>query len=149
MEEFLRDALFAEVQGEEFAVAVRQRRDGRLVGSTRFLDVSSTHRGVEIGWTWYAPSAWGTTVHPECKLLLLGHAFDTWGAVRVTLKTDQMNNRSQAAIRALGARYEGTLRHHRIRRNGSLRDTVVFSILADEWPATRALLRARLGAARS
>jgi RimJ/RimL family protein N-acetyltransferase len=97
-----------------------------------------------IGWTWYSPEAWGRSVNPEAKLLLLEHAFETWGAVRVALKTDAKNLHSQAAIRKLGAKYEGTLRNHRIRRDGSLRDSVVFSIIDSEWPGVKAALLRRL-----
>ena len=124
-----------------FAVVV----DGRAVGSTSYLDVDLAVGGLEIGWTWYARSLWATRVNPACKLLLLAHAFDELGAQRVTLKTDGRNTRSQGAIRRLGATYDGTLRHNRLRPDGSVRDTAYFSILRDEWPQVRAGLEARLG----
>ena len=127
-----------------FAVVV----DGRAQGSTSYLDVDLPVGGLEIGWTWYARSLWATTVNPACKLLLLAHAFDVLGAQRVTLKTDGLNARSQAAIRKLGAQYDGTLRHSRLRPDGTVRDTAYFSILAAEWPAVRDGLQARLGADR-
>jgi RimJ/RimL family protein N-acetyltransferase len=123
-----------------FAVLV----GGRAVGSTSYGDVDLGVGGLEIGWTWYTPSVWATAVNPECKLLLLAHAFDGLGAARVSLKTDGLNSRSQAAIRKLGARYDGTLRHHRLRADGSVRDSAYFSILAAEWPAVRDGLQARL-----
>ena len=123
-----------------FAVVV----DGRAQGSTSYLDVDLPVEGLEIGWTWYARSLWATHVNPACKLLLLAHAFDDLGARRVTLKTDALNVRSQAAIRRLGARYDGTLRHHRLRADGSVRDTAYFSILAAEWPEARQGLLARV-----
>jgi RimJ/RimL family protein N-acetyltransferase len=123
-----------------FAVLV----DGRAQGSTSYLDVDLSVGGLEIGWTWYARSLWATTVNPACKLLLLTHAFDELGAQRVTLKTDALNTRSQSAIRRLGATYDGTLRHHRLRADGSVRDTAYFSILASEWPGVRAGLQARV-----
>ncbi len=123
-----------------FAVVV----EGRAQGSTSYLDIDTGVGGLEIGWTWYARPLWATEVNPQCKLLLLEHAFDTLGAGRVSLKTDIMNTRSQAAIRKLGARYDGTLRHHKLRSDGSVRDTVYFSILAEEWPTVRAGLEARL-----
>ena len=123
-----------------FAVVV----DGRAQGSTSYLDVETALGGLEIGWTWYAKALWATTVNPACKLLLLTHAFDELDAERVTLKTDGLNTRSQAAIRKLGASYDGTLRHHRRRPDGSVRDTAFFSILAAEWPQVRAGLLARV-----
>lgn len=125
-----------------FAVVV----DGRAVGSTSFLDVDVELGGIEIGWTWYAPSVWRTAVNPECKLLLLGHAFDDLGAERVTLKTDALNTRSRSAIARLGASYDGTLRHHRRRPDGTVRDTAFFSVLAAEWPGVRDGLVTRLAA---
>ena len=126
-----------------FAVVV----DGRAQGSTAYLDVDLEVGGLEIGWTWYAKALWATSVNPACKLLLLEHAFEDLGAERVTLKTDRLNARSQAAIRKLGAQYDGTLRHARRRPDGSVRDTAYFSILAAEWPGVRDGLRARLAAA--
>jgi RimJ/RimL family protein N-acetyltransferase len=118
--------------------------DGRAVGSTSYLDIDLEVGGLEIGWTWYTPAVWATPVNPECKLLLLGHAFDDLGAGRVLFKTDALNTRSQAAIRKLGAQYDGTLRHHRLRADGSVRDSAYFSILAEEWPAVRAGLERRV-----
>jgi RimJ/RimL family protein N-acetyltransferase len=128
-----------------FAVVV----DGRAQGSTAYLDVDLSVGGLEIGWTWYARPLWATTVNPACKLLLLAHAFETLGAQRVTLKTDGLNARSQAAIRKLGAQHDGTLRHNRVRPDGTVRDTAYFSILAAEWPAVRDGLHARLAARTS
>ncbi len=121
--------------------------DGRAAGTTSYLDVDLAVSGLEIGWTWYQRELWATSVNPECKLLLLGHAFDDLGAERVTLKTDGRNSRSQAAIRKLGCRYDGTLRHHRLRPDGTVRDTTYFSLLATEWPAARDGLHRRLGRA--
>ena len=118
--------------------------DGATVGSTSYLDVDTSVGGLEVGWTFYAPSVWGSSVNPTCKLLLLGQAFDELGAGRVTLKTDALNGRSRGAILRLGATYDGTLRHHRLRRDGSVRDTAYYSVLAAEWPAVRDGLRARL-----
>jgi RimJ/RimL family protein N-acetyltransferase len=108
------------------------------------MEVQPRDRGVEIGWTWYAPRCWGTTVNPESKYVLLRHAFEEWGAIRVALKTDVLNVHSQAAIRKLGARFEGVLRQHRIRRDGSYRDTVMFSIVDSEWPHVRERLLSRI-----
>lgn len=119
--------------------------DGRAVGSTSYLDVDLDVGGLEIGWTWYAQDLWGTDVNPTCKLLLMTHAFEDLGAGRVLLKTDARNTRSQAAIRKLGCQYDGTLRHNRVRNDGTLRDTAYFSLLAAEWPAAKQGLVARLG----
>lgn len=118
--------------------------DGRTQGSTSYGDVDLDVQGLEIGWTWYAPALWGTRVNPACKLLLLEHAFEVLGAQRVTLKTDALNTRSRAAIGRLGAQYDGTLRHHKRRPDGSVRDSAYFSILAAEWPSVRNGLLARL-----
>lgn len=126
--------------GMAWAVVV----DGEPAGSTSYLDVDLEVGGLEIGWTWYRQDLWAGDVNPACKLLLLGHAFDELGAARVTLKTDGLNTRSQAAIRKLGCAYDGTLRHHRRRPDGSVRDTAYFSMLADEWPAARVRLLERL-----
>ena len=118
--------------------------NGRTIGTTSYLDIDLEVGGLEIGGTWYTPSAWAGAVNPECKLLLLGHAFDDLGAGRVLFKTDALNTRSQAAIRKLGAQYDGTLRHHRLRADGSVRDSAYFSILLSEWPAVRACLETRV-----
>ena len=119
-------------------------RIGGVAGMSSYLDVSVADARLEVGSTSYTPPAWGTSVNPETKLLLLGHAFDVLGAGRVQLKTDVRNVRSQQAIARLGARYEGTLRRYQRRADGTVRDTVLFSILAEEWPAVRDALRARL-----
>ncbi len=133
----------------ELPFAVIERSSGRAVGSTRYMDVDEVNRGVEIGWTWYRASAQGTAVNPEAKLLLLGHAFDDWGAIRVCLKTDSLNVRSRAAIEKLGAVYEGDLRNHRIRQDGTFRHSSYYSILPGEWPSVRARLEQRLSAERT
>lgn len=139
------DAALAEQRaGHEHPFAVVLRDGGRVVGSTRYMDVQPQHKATEIGWTWYAPDTWGTVVNAESKYLLLRHAFEEWGAIRVALKTDARNTRSQAAIRKLGAKYEGTLRNHRIRRDGTLRDTMLFSIVRDEWPDVKRGLETRI-----
>jgi RimJ/RimL family protein N-acetyltransferase len=117
---------------------------GAVAGVTSYLDVSVSDARLEIGSTSYTPPAWGTSVNPEAKLLLLGHAFDVLGAGRVQLKTDVRNVRSQQAIARLGARYEGTLRRYQRRADGTVRDTVLFSVLAEEWPTVRDALQARL-----
>ena len=123
-----------------FAVVV----DGQAQGSTSYLDIDPGLGGLEIGATWYARPLWATRVNPQCKLLLLTHAFDELGCERVTLKTDGLNTRSQAAIHKLGARYDGTLRHQRRRPDGTVRDAAYFSLLAGEWPTVRDRLLSRL-----
>jgi len=137
-------SLAAAAGGREavWAVAV----DGVLVGSTRYLAIEPLQRRLEIGATWYAPAVWGTTVNPACKLMLMRHAFETLGFNRVEFKTDILNTRSQAAIAKLGAQREGVFRAHMVRADGSLRDSVYFSVIASEWPAVRDRLEARLKA---
>lgn len=145
MEELIRQSLTAGAKGQEHPFVVLEKSSGRVVGSTRYLEVQEQHRTVEIGWTWYSPDVWGTAVNPEAKYLLLRHAFEDWGALRVQFKADSLNERSLAGIRKLGAKYEGLLRNHRIRSNGSIRHTAMFSIVKTEWPEVRDGLLARLG----
>ncbi len=130
--------------GQRVAFAVRRCPDGQLIGSSSYLDLHERHRRLEIGATWYAPAYWGTAVNPECKLLLLRHAFEVVGVNRVALLTDVLNKRSQAAIAKLGAEREGILRNHMISQGGRIRDSVLFSITAAEWPAAREALVQRL-----
>jgi N-acetyltransferase len=144
MKAWITRTLEAEAQGSEYPFVVVRLSDERVIGSTRYLDVHEEDRTTEIGWTWYVPQTWGTEVNPEAKYLLMRHAFDDWHAIRVALKTDVNNLRSQAAIKKLGAHYEGTLRNQRIRRDGSCRDTVLYSIIDSEWPAVKAQLERRL-----
>ncbi|MFE2581609.1 GNAT family N-acetyltransferase [Streptomyces sp. NPDC059378] len=125
--------------------AVVHRATGRAIGWTTYMDINVADEWLEIGWTWYGRAYWRTPVNTESKLLLLTHAFEDLGMGRVQLKTDHLNHRSQAAIARIGARREGVLRRHRRRPDGTWRDTVYFSILADEWPAARENLTARLG----
>jgi N-acetyltransferase len=136
-------AMRAAADGREYPFVVIGG-DGRVLGSTRYLDVQEDDRTAEIGWTWYSPDVWGGVVNPEAKYLLMRHAFEDWHAIRVALKTDVKNLHSQAAIKKLGARYEGTLRNQRIRPDGSYRDTVVFSIIESEWPAAKRRLEQRI-----
>ncbi|WP_338930566.1 GNAT family N-acetyltransferase [Streptomyces netropsis] len=129
-------------RGEYVPFAVIHRATGQAVGWTTFMDVDTDDERLEIGWTWYGRAFWRTAVNSEAKLLLLTHAFEELGMRRVQLKTDHMNHRSQAAIARLGAQREGVLRHHRRRPDGTWRDTVYFSLLAEEWPAVKARLSA-------
>jgi RimJ/RimL family protein N-acetyltransferase len=119
---------------------------GRAVGMTCFLDVQPANRTIEVGGTWLGRPWWRTAINTEAKLLMLGHAFDDLGVNRVAIKTDARNTRSQEAILRLGAVREGVLRRHMVRPDGSLRDTVMFSVIREEWPAVRDRLRARLAA---
>jgi RimJ/RimL family protein N-acetyltransferase len=136
-------ALSAQKRGDEIVYAVRRVSTGSLAGSTSFLNIVPEHKRAEIGFTWYARSAQGSEVNPGAKLLLFAHAFAS-GANRVELKCDARNARSRAAILKLGATQEGILRHHMVMPDGHLRDTVYFSVLAEEWPQVRARLEARL-----
>ena len=119
------------------------RRDGHVVGTTSYLDVSLADARLEIGSTAYSPAVWATEVNPASKLLLMTWAFDH-GFGRVQLKTDIRNRRSQAAIAKLGATYEGVLHRYQRRQDGTVRDTVMYSVTAEEWPGVRERLRARL-----
>jgi RimJ/RimL family protein N-acetyltransferase len=131
---------------DSLAWALVLRATGEAVGVSGYLEIRPPHRGLEVGRTWIGKAHQGTRINPESKHLLLGHAFEALGAVRVQLKTDLNNLRSQAAIEKLGARREGVLRRYQTRSNGTVRDTVVYSILAEEWPAVKAGLEARLAA---
>jgi RimJ/RimL family protein N-acetyltransferase len=133
--------------GRQIPFAVRRKSDEQLIGSTGYLDVFERHKRIEIGGTWYSPDAWGTAINPECKLLLLQHAFEVFGVNRVALVTDLRNERSQAAIAKLGAVREGVLRKHMITQGSRIRDSVVFSIVVEEWPKVRDGLEARLAQA--
>jgi RimJ/RimL family protein N-acetyltransferase len=124
--------------------AIIHRASGRAIGSTRYFDIQRAHRGLEIGHTWLSSAYWRTPANTECKHLLLCHAFETLGAIRVQLKTDLRNERSQAAIARLGAVREGVLRNHMIVKDGRYRHTVMFSITDDEWPEVKAGLEAKL-----
>jgi RimJ/RimL family protein N-acetyltransferase len=123
--------------------------DGTLVGTSSLLEIDLANESIHLGATLYGRRWWGTAVNPEAKLLLLAHCFDDCGFGRVKIQTDALNTHSQAAIAKLGARREGVLRRHMRREDGTFRDTVVYSILADEWPDVRDGLRARLAAFRA
>lgn len=130
--------------GRRITFAVRRLADGRVVGSTSFLDIRREHRGVEIGATFLRPEARGVEVNPACKRLMLAHAFDQ-GALRVEVVADGRNLQSQAALAKLGAVREGTLRRHKVVWTGYVRDTVVYAVTDLDWPRVRAGLDARLG----
>lgn len=143
---FVAAALDAASRGVEIPLVTISHEAG-VVGSTRFLALRPEHRSVEIGWTWLHPSAWGTGVNAEAKLLQLRHAFEEWGCRRVELKTDAQNERSRRALEAIGATFEGVHRKHMLVRDGENRDSAWYSVTDDDWPATRALLEARSAAA--
>ena len=144
MQAWITDALSAEVSGQQLPFAIVDLATGTITGSTRYLNISPHDRGLEIGWTWLAPAAQRTAINTACKFLLLRHAFEDLGAIRVQLKTDLRNQISQHAIARLGAVREGILRSHMIVRDGYRRDTVMFSITDTEWPLVRARLTARM-----
>ena len=134
---WIAEALRLAQQGSALPFAIIERATGRAIGSTRYGNIIPADRNLEIGWTWLGKQFWRTAVNTECKYLLLRHAFETLGCVRVQLKTDALNVRSRTAIKRLGAVEEGTLRKHIWVQNRRFRDTVMFSIVDDEWPAVR------------
>lgn len=137
-------ALAGQDAGHMLPWAVRELDTGAIVGSTRYHDIVTTVDRVEIGYTWYARRCQKSHVNTACKLLLLGHAFDELGCAAVGFRTDNFNFASQAAIAALGAKQDGVIRHHQSRRDGTVRDTVMFSILATEWRDVKRHLELRL-----
>ena len=128
--------------------AVRDLADGRVVGSTRYHDIVPAVDRLEIGYTWYARSRQRSHVNTECKMLLMAHAFETLGAKLVGWRTDNFNFASQRAIERLGAHRDGVLRHHALRRDGTIRDTVMYSLTVGEWPEVKAQLRWQLARPR-
>jgi RimJ/RimL family protein N-acetyltransferase len=141
---YIAEALQGQQAGHMLPWAVRELGTGAIVGSTRYHDIVAHIDRVEIGYTWYAAKWQRSHVNTTCKLLLLTHAFETLGCRVVGLQTDNFNFASQRAIAALGARKDGVIRHHTARRDGTVRDTVMFSILATEWPDVKRHLVARL-----
>jgi N-acetyltransferase len=141
---YIAKALAGRDVGAMLPWAVRDLASGAIVGTTRYHDIVTAVDRVEIGYTWYARSVQRTHVNTACKLLLLGHAFDGLGCKVVGLRTDNFNFASQRAIAALGAKKDGVIRHHQARADGTVRDTVMFSILAPEWPDVKRHLEARL-----
>ena len=142
---FRRDAEAAHAAGTELAFATIDRATGEVVGSTRFRNIAAAERRVEIGFTFIARSWQRTHVNTEAKYLMLRHAFDTWRVNRVELVTDVLNAASRAAIARIGAREEGVLRAHMIMPGGRVRDSVISSIIAPEWPRVRDALQQRIG----
>lgn len=143
-EKLTEKALAEQERGESVVFATVDRSSGQAIGSTRFMNIDRKNKRVEIGSTWIARAWQRTAVNTEAKYLMLRHAFEAWGCIRVELKTDALNQKSRNAILRIGAKEEGTLRRHLITWTGRVRDTVYFSILDSEWPEVRASLEAML-----
>lgn len=141
---YIADALKGTADGHMLPWAVRDLSDNAIVGTTRYHDIVPAIDRVEIGWTWYAQRCQRSHVNTTCKLMLLEHAFESLHCAVVGLRTDNFNFRSQRAIEALGAKKDGVLRHHQARRDGSARDSVMYSILKSEWPDVKRHLELRL-----
>jgi len=146
MHAWVSDMLHRQALGGDLPFAVYHLADQRTIGATRYMDIQHAHRGLEIGGTWYGVAYQRTAANTEAKYLLLRHAFETLGCIRVQLKTDLRNERSQAAIARIGAVREGVLRENLIMPDGYHRSSVYYSLLAAEWPAAKAKLEARLAA---
>jgi len=144
MAAYIETALQEQERGVSLPFALIEKATGRAIGSTRYGNIDCTYRRVEIGWTWVAREWQRTAVNTEAKYLLLRHAFETLGCIRVELKTDSLNERSRAAILRIGAQEEGIFRNHMITANGRIRHTVYFSIVDSEWPAVKARLESLL-----
>lgn len=144
MGDWVRDMLSRKAAGADQPFAVRHLASGKLAGATRYMEIRPAHRGLEIGGTWYAPEFQRSPVNTEAKYLLLKHAFETLGCIRVQFKADARNERSIKAIERIGARWEGTLRNHMILDGGITRDSVYFSVIEDEWSAVKLRLEEML-----
>jgi RimJ/RimL family protein N-acetyltransferase len=144
MSAYIATALDEQARGVSLPFALIEKSSGRALGSTRYGNIDRTHHRVEIGWTWVAPAWQRTGVNTEAKYLLLRHAFETLGCMRVELKTDSLNEKSRAAILRIGAREEGTFRNHMITASGRIRHTVYFSIVDSEWPEVKSRLQIML-----
>jgi RimJ/RimL family protein N-acetyltransferase len=143
---FVQLLLARQAAGTDLPFAVILQETGKAIGCTRFMNINIQDRGLEIGGTWYGLAYQRTGVNTECKYLLLRHAFEEWGCIRVQFKTDLNNIRSQAAIERLGATKEGVWRNHMIRTDGTVRHSVMYSIIDSEWPAVKARLEGVLAA---
>jgi N-acetyltransferase len=137
MVEYVKTALEDQARGNALPFVIKNATSGAVIGSTRYGNIDRDNKRVEIGWTWYTPSAQRTGANTEAKLLLLTHAFETLGANCVQLKTDALNSKSRNAILRIGAQQEGIFRQHMITASGRVRDSVYFSIIRDEWPAVK------------
>jgi RimJ/RimL family protein N-acetyltransferase len=148
MAAYIATALAEQAAGRALPFAIVERASGSVVGSTRYGAIERHHRRLEIGWTWLGAAWQRTAINTEAKFLLLRHAFETLGCLRVELKTDALNQRSRAAIQRIGAREEGLFRKHMITASGRIRDTAYYAIVDDDWPAVKASLQSRLGLAQ-
>ena len=144
MAAYIETALEEQSRGVSLPFAIIEKSSGRAIGSTRYGNIDRAHRRVEIGWTWVAREWQCTAVNTECKYLLLRHAFESLGCIRVQLKTDSLNERSRAAILRIGAMQEGIFRNHMITPSGRIRHTVYFSIVDSEWPGVKARLEGKM-----
>lgn len=144
MKEYIETAFAGYESGTMLPWVVRDLESNEIIGTTRYHDVVTAIDRVEIGYTWYSKSCQRSHINSACKLLLLSHAFDDLGCKVVGLRTDNFNFRSQRAIEGIGAKRDGVIRHHAMRKDGSVRDTVMFSILAAEWPDVRRHLELRI-----
>jgi RimJ/RimL family protein N-acetyltransferase len=145
MRAYVEKALAELAAGRSLPFVTRDRASGRIVGTTRFMNIEAAHRRLEIGTTWLAQSFQRTAVNTEAKLLMLSHAFETLRCIAVDIRTHEKNAQSRAAIERLGAKLDGVLRNHMIMPDGTVRNTASYSIIDAEWPAIRARLEARLG----
>jgi N-acetyltransferase len=138
------EALERAAAGLDAPFCILPAGDDEPLGSSRYLALRPEHRGLEIGWTWLSPVAWGTAANAEAKLLLMEHAFERLGCMRVEFKTDARNERSRAALEAIGARFEGIHRRHMLVQGGKLRDSAWYSVIDADWPATKTALAERV-----
>lgn len=141
---YVEAALDQQARGVSVPFTIVERASGKVIGSTRYANIEHTHHRIEIGWTWVAIPWQRTAVNTECKYLLLRHAFETLGCIRVELKTDSLNEKSRKAIARIGAREEGIFRNHMITSTGRIRHSVYFSIIDSEWPQVKARLEEKL-----
>ncbi|MFT3745589.1 MAG: GNAT family protein [Pyrinomonadaceae bacterium] len=144
LERYVRSALADQMLGKAIPFVTVERESGTVVGSTRFGNIDTANRKVEIGWTWINPKWQRTAINTEAKLLMLTHAFEVWKCIRVELKTDIKNKRSQEAMKRIGCVEEGVLRNHMITEHGRFRDSIYFSIIDTEWPTVKENLMAKL-----
>jgi RimJ/RimL family protein N-acetyltransferase len=147
MRRWVEDILNRQRRGTDLPFAVVYLENGRAIGATRYLDIRPEHRGLEIGGTWYGLAYQRTAVNTESKYLLLQHAFETLGCIRVQFKTDQRNERSQRALERIGAVREGIARNHMLLEDGTIRNSVYYSIVDSEWPEVKGKLLEKLGTA--
>jgi len=140
----LKSAVLMRANGEQYPFTVIDKLTGKIIGSTRLHNIFPEHKRLEIGWTWYDPTYWGTGYNTECKLLLLTFCFETLKTVRVQLQTNEKNRRSRGAIEKIGGKFEGILRKERIMENGTHRNTAIFSLIDEEWRETKTMLEEKV-----